>query len=253
MPPRPRTSRPSSWLTHLSTSLSQITWENALWLHCDLRALVSGAPGEVGGCGHDKYMNEKMCGEGPDKSIVLYAHQLFGETELTYCVVQGCHDKKSTFVQSQRNPETQSGPKAVLHRQTGDMQVMPTVLHGGCMTGWLNEDGGLELQEIEFDDEAAPRVLHASGGAGVHGVGMAVLASVFVQREVELRAALTEIQRGVEAREAWDEEDEKTVLEWMRDGGVVQQAASFELGWHGRPHQGGVGQKDQARHGEEGQ
>ena len=34
----------------------------------------------------------------------------------------------------------------------------------------------------------------------------------------------------MEAREAWDEEDEKTVLEWMRDGGVVQQAAKKASG-----------------------
>ena len=75
---------------------------------------------------------------------------------------------------------------------------------------------------------------------------MAVLASVFVQREVELRAALTEIQRGVEAREAWDEEDETTVLEWMRDGGVVQQAAAWlqVSSWDGT---GGLTKEEWAR------
>ena len=36
-----------------------------------MRALVSGAPGDEGG--YERYMNEKMCGEGPDKSLVLYA------------------------------------------------------------------------------------------------------------------------------------------------------------------------------------
>ena len=172
-------------LAHRPFQLAQITWRNGLWCHCDLRALTSASDHvrAVDGGWLSDYAKKKLNGTGPDERYVLYAHQLAGVTAMTYCVMGSCTNKESAFKGKQRNPMEELGPKETLYRKTGQMQAMPTPLHGGCMTGSVGEDGRLQLRDIEFNDQGSPRVQHAAGGAGPDGVAFSILATVGVGQQ----------------------------------------------------------------------
>ena len=65
----------------------------------------------------------KLSGTGPDERYVLYAHQLAGETEMTYCVMGSCTNKELAFKSKQRNPKEELGPKETLSRKSGEIQA----------------------------------------------------------------------------------------------------------------------------------
>ena len=112
-------------LAHRPFQLAQITWRNGLWCHCDLRALTSASDHvrAVDDGWHSDHVKKKLNGTGPDERYVLYAHQLAGETEVTYCVMGKCTTKETAFKSPQRNPKEELGPKETLLRKAGQIQV----------------------------------------------------------------------------------------------------------------------------------
>ena len=107
---------------------------------------------------------------------------------------------------------------------------MPTWLNGGCATGSLNAQGGLEVMQLPFDNVGEPRLLHSAGGTGQYGVGLAILASVHVGSQEWLLKQLAAIKPLAKTRAAANMGEEARVLPWLRTGGRFQaEACAFPL------------------------
>ena len=206
-----------------------ITWRDALWGHCDLRALVKSLDYEDGN--YAASLASKLDGPGPKEHIVLYGHGLVGETSLTYGVVPACNNKKKTF-RLPRKDLTTVALKQTIRRQAGQATRNETFLHAACATATPRADGSLEVSRIPFNDEGSVRLLHGASGTGEHGVSIALLASVYKTREEALLSALSAIKQEQQEQQP---EDPAALTQWLSSSFRLE-AADFP-----RAHPGGTG------------
>ena len=206
-----------------------ITWRDALWGHCDLRALVKSLDYEDGN--YAASLASKLNGPGPKEHIVLYGHGLVGETSLTYGVVPACNNKKKTF-RLPRKDLTKVALKQTIRRQAGQATRVETFLHAACATASQRTDGSLEVSRIPFNDEGSVRLLHGASGTGEHGVSIALLASVYKTREQALLSALSAIKQEQQEQQP---EDPAALTQWLSSSFRLE-AAHFP-----HAHPGGTG------------
>ena len=211
-----------------------ITYRDALWMHCDLRALVSGLPydGSYQGC-----LASKLAGPGPKEHIALHAHGLAGETSVIYGIVPACNNKKKTFRLPKKDPKLVPLQQTIL-RKAGERTRVETWVHAGCAGAKPRADGTLEVWQIPHDEQGTGRLLHAASGSGENGVSIAILASVRKKDEPKLCRELSDIkqkaqvlQQEVQALQQ-AEGATTTFLQWL-SGAFRQQAAGFPTAAHG--------------------
>jgi len=201
-----------------------ITWRDALWLHCDMRALVEGISYDKGSIAD--YIKAKLAGSGPDESIVLVGHQIDGVTELTYGVVEECSNKEKTFRRPKKDPsKVPDEMKESIVRVAGEVTESPVWLHAACATATPGP-GGLEVSKIAFDNVGLPRLMHAASGKGAGGYAISILASVWKPRKAALYAELGKIHQFQDATRCDEDEDESTHESFFAEGGPFRRAAA---------------------------